>query len=205
MEAYRTAIADWIVRAALEGADEIEVLAGICDECVLAGNIVSGRATPIRAVVWFGDLTGFTRISDATDAEAVLALLNTYAEAQVEAIEAFGGHVLKFIGDGILAFFPGDDPARACRRALDAATATRNRIDALNAQSARESRPVRDERRRPAAGIVHAGSRASGARPMNLASVGTSAADARVGYSDFRYCARSAICSSDIPSDLRTL
>ena len=31
MEAHRTAIADWIVRAALEGADEIEVLAGICE------------------------------------------------------------------------------------------------------------------------------------------------------------------------------
>ena len=111
-------------------------------ERVLAGNIVRGRATPIRAVVWFSDLTGFTRISDATDAEAVLALLNTYAEAQVEAIEAFGGHVLKFIGDGILAFFPDDDPALACRHALDAAVATRDRIDALNEQRAAAGLPV---------------------------------------------------------------
>ena len=111
-------------------------------ERVLAGNIVRGRATPIRAVVWFSDLTGFTRISDATDTEAVLALLNTYAEAQVEAIEALGGHVLKFIGDGILAFFPDDDPALACRRALDAALAARNRIDALNEERAAAGLPV---------------------------------------------------------------
>ena len=111
-------------------------------ERVLAGNIVRGRATSIRAVVWFSDLTGFTRISDATDAEAVLALLNTYAEAQVEAIEALGGHVLKFIGDGILAFFPDDDPALACRRALDAAIATRNRIDALNEERAAAGLPI---------------------------------------------------------------
>ena len=31
---------------------------------VLGGNIVRGRAEPIRAVVWFSDLVGFTRISD---------------------------------------------------------------------------------------------------------------------------------------------
>ncbi len=111
-------------------------------ERVLAGNIVRGRASPIRAVVWFSDLAGFTRISDATDSEAVLALLNTYAEAQVDAIESLGGHVLKFIGDGILAFFPDDDPALACRRALEAAVATRNRIDALNEERVAAGLPV---------------------------------------------------------------
>ena len=35
-------------------------------ERVLAGNIVRGRAEPIRAVVWFSDLVGFTRISDTS-------------------------------------------------------------------------------------------------------------------------------------------
>ena len=36
---------------------------------VLAGNIVRGRAESIRAVVWFSDLVGFTRISDKVGAE----------------------------------------------------------------------------------------------------------------------------------------
>ena len=81
---------------------------------MLAGNIVRGRAEPIRAVVWFSDLVGFTRISDTASADEVLALLNDYAEAQVEAIEAHGGHVLKFIGDGILAIFPDHDTTHAC-------------------------------------------------------------------------------------------
>ena len=57
-------------------------------ERVLAGNIVRGRAEPIHAVVWFSDLVGFTRISDNVSADEVLALLNDYAEAQVEEIEA---------------------------------------------------------------------------------------------------------------------
>ena len=55
----------------------------------------------------------------------VLALLNDYAEAQVEEIEAHGGHVLKFMGDGILAIFPDDDTTQACKRALDAAASLR--------------------------------------------------------------------------------
>jgi adenylate cyclase len=111
-------------------------------ERVLAGNIVRGRADPIRAVVWESDLVGFTRISDAESAATVLALLNDYAAAQVEQIEAHGGHVLKFIGDGILAIFPQDDTALACGHALDAATAVRDRIAALNKQRSAAGLPT---------------------------------------------------------------
>ncbi len=111
---------------------------------VLAGNIVRGRAEPIRAVVWFSDLVGFTRISDNASAEQVLALLNDYAQVQVEGIEAHGGHVLKFMGDGILAIFPDDDPTRACRRALDAAASMRRQIAALNEQRQSAGLPVTD-------------------------------------------------------------
>jgi len=113
-------------------------------ERVLAGNIVRGRADPIRAVVWHSDLIGFTRISDAASPQTVLALLNDYAEAQVEEIEAHGGHVLKFIGDGILAIFPHADAALACRAALDAALALRSRIAALNGRRIASSLPVTD-------------------------------------------------------------
>jgi len=111
---------------------------------VLGGNIVRGRADPIRAVVWFSDLVGFTRISDTVGADGMLALLNDYAEAQVEAIEAHGGHVLKFIGDGILAIFPGDQAEAACASALDAAVDQRRRIAALNERRTAAELPVTD-------------------------------------------------------------
>lgn len=111
---------------------------------VLAGNIVRGRAESIRAVVWFSDLVGFTRISDNTSANHVLALLNDYAQVQIEAIEAHAGHVLKFIGDGLLAIFPDEDTTKACARALDAATRMRQRIAALNVKRASGDLPVTD-------------------------------------------------------------
>lgn len=113
-------------------------------ERVLAGNVVRGRAESIRAVVWFSDLAGFTRISDAVGAAGILAMLNEYADAQVESIEEQGGHVLKFIGDGMLAIFPGDDAAAACVRALDAATGQRRRIAELNARRGAAGLPVSD-------------------------------------------------------------
>jgi adenylate cyclase len=113
-------------------------------ERVLAGNIVRGQAQPIRAIVWFSDLVGFSRISDTASPEVVLAMLNDYAEAQVEEIEAHGGHVLKFMGDGILAIFPDDDTMRACRQALDAAASLRRRIGALNERRAADGLPVTD-------------------------------------------------------------
>lgn len=109
---------------------------------VLAGNIVRGRAEPIRAVVWFSDLVGFARISDTASAGTVLELLNDYAEAQVEEIEAHGGHVLKFIGDGILAIFPQREMTQACGNALDAAANLRDRIAALNVRRAARGTPV---------------------------------------------------------------
>ncbi len=111
---------------------------------VLAGNIVRGRAESIQAVVWFSDLVGFTRISDSVSADQVLALLNDYAQAQVEEIEAHEGHVLKFIGDGILAIFPDADTTLACTRALDTAAKVRHRIAALNVRRAAAGLPVTD-------------------------------------------------------------
>jgi adenylate cyclase len=109
---------------------------------VLAGNIVRGRATPITAVVWYSDLVGFTRIADSVNPDVMLALLNDYAEAQVEAIEKHGGHVLKFIGDGILAIFPDDDTTQACARALDAAAEQQRRIVKLNSRRTAAALPV---------------------------------------------------------------
>ncbi|MEO8485017.1 MAG: adenylate/guanylate cyclase domain-containing protein [Betaproteobacteria bacterium] len=111
-------------------------------ERVLAGNVIRGRAEPMRAVVWFADLVGFTRVADTSPGDVVLAMLNDYAEAQVEAIEGQGGHVLKFIGDGLLAIFPGANESSACLRALDAAVDFRLRVASVSERRAADGLPV---------------------------------------------------------------
>jgi len=103
---------------------------------VLSGNIVRGQAEPITAVIWFSDLADFTRIADTLPREQLLALLNDYAEVIVPCLERHGGHVLKFMGDGMLAIFPGDDVAGAARRALDAAQTARRAVAEVSARRA---------------------------------------------------------------------
>ena len=111
---------------------------------VLDGHIARGVAERIRAVVWFSDLQGFTRITDTADPEAIIPLLNDYAEALVSAIHEAGGDVLKLMGDGILALFKADDPGEACRCALKAEMLARRRIAALNGKRAKHGAPVTD-------------------------------------------------------------
>ena len=88
---------------------------------VMAGAINRGVAETVRAVLWYSDLEGFTRIADHEPAPELIGLLNDYAEAVVGSIHAHGGQVLKFVGDGILAMFPLAEGVMPCGRALDAA------------------------------------------------------------------------------------
>ncbi len=112
---------------------------------VLRGSIDRGVAQRIRAVLWFSDLHGFTRIGDAAAPELIVPLLNDYADALVSAIHGAGGQVLKFIGDGILATFDLgalDGAAEACARALDAANDAFARVATLNKRRQAEKLPV---------------------------------------------------------------
>ena len=111
---------------------------------VLSGDIARGVAERIRAVVWFSDLQGFTSITDTAAPEEIIPLLNDYAEAVISAVHEAGGDVLKLIGDGILAIFKAEDPAEACRYALQAEGLTRDRIAALNVRRAEQGLAVTD-------------------------------------------------------------
>jgi class 3 adenylate cyclase len=73
--------------------------------------------------VLFADLAGFTTFSEAHPPTEVIAMLNDFWEAVVPAIDAAGGAIEHFAGDGILALFNAvveqpDHAARAARCAL---------------------------------------------------------------------------------------
>ncbi len=83
--------------------------------------------------ILFADIRGFTSISEGKLPYDVVFLLNRYFRATGQAIEAAGGRVDKFIGDGVMAIFGlGTDPQTACRQALDAARRMALALDDLN-------------------------------------------------------------------------
>jgi adenylate cyclase len=88
---------------------------------VLAGPLRREVGETIRAVLLYADLRGFTALSEAEPPVAVIAALGGWFDCIGGAVHAFGGEVLKFIGDGVLAIFPvGEKPREACDAALRA-------------------------------------------------------------------------------------
>jgi adenylate cyclase len=91
----------------------------------------------------FSDLRGFTKLSEHRLSYDVVFLLNQYLGRMSEAIEDTGGYVDKFMGDGIMAIFGIDKPAKqGALDALNAARAMGGVLDALN-QSLHEELPSR--------------------------------------------------------------
>jgi adenylate cyclase len=94
---------------------------------VLAGPLRRDIGETIQAALLFADLRGFTALSESNPPSAVIAALNAWFDRIAGPVHAFGGEVLKFIGDGLLAIFPvvGGAPRDACVAALRAVAAAR--------------------------------------------------------------------------------
>ncbi len=110
------------------------------------GTSAAGPAATYRQgveaeiAVLFADLRGFTELSEKKLPYDVVFLLNRYFAAMGSAIEASGGRLDKFVGDGIMALFGidagRDGAAGTARTALAAARAMGERLAALNAELA---------------------------------------------------------------------
>ena len=89
---------------------------------VQGGDLKRGAGETIRAALLYADLRGFTQLSETNEPAAVIAALDAWFDRIAGSVHAFGGEVLKFIGDGILAIFPvvGESPRGACDAALRA-------------------------------------------------------------------------------------
>jgi adenylate cyclase len=110
---------------------------------VLAGRLRRQTGETIRAVLLFGDLRDFTALSEAMAPEAVVTALDAWFDRIAGAVHAFGGEVLKFIGDGVLAIFPIGErsPSAACDAALSAVAAARAGMAHLDQARQRQGLP----------------------------------------------------------------
>ncbi len=102
---------------------------------VLASPLRRGVGETIRAALLCADLRGFTALSEAMAPAAVIAVLDAWFDRIAGAVHAFGGEVLKFLGDGMLAIFPvaGGSARPACDAALSAVAAARAGMAHLDA------------------------------------------------------------------------
>jgi adenylate cyclase len=107
------------------------------------GGGKAAEAREMDLTILFTDIVGFTAISEHMSAEETAGLLNDHFAILVEAVEAEGGTVDKFLGDGMLAFWgaPDERPDHA-----EAAVRTARRIAVAqreaNQKAEAESRPV---------------------------------------------------------------
>ena len=85
------------------------------------------RAKPLPRRSSMRTCAAFTLLSETHPPGEVIEALNAWFDRVAGAVHAFGGEVLKFIGDGILAIFPVAEDGRraACDAALRAASAAR--------------------------------------------------------------------------------
>jgi class 3 adenylate cyclase len=111
---------------------------------VLAAPLRRDIGETIQAALLYADLRGFTALSDNNPPAVVITALNTWFDRIAGAVHAFGGEVLKFIGDGVLAIFPviGETPRGACDAALRAVSAARVGMAHLDEQRLRQGLPA---------------------------------------------------------------
>ncbi|HBE74029.1 MAG TPA: hypothetical protein DDW31_08110, partial [candidate division Zixibacteria bacterium] len=77
-----------------------------------------------QVTVLFGDMSGFTSMSETMDPEQVVEVINKYFDTMVDIAERYGGHIDKFMGDALMVLFGApvaheDDPLRACLAAIE--------------------------------------------------------------------------------------
>jgi class 3 adenylate cyclase len=126
------------LRRAFAGAVSPNVL-----DLILRGELDSSIGSGRRKVcVMFGDIRGFTPLSERTDPERMVELLNRYFTHIVAVVHRHGGTVDNFRGDGIMCIFGAPQPAPdPCRDGFLAAREMFEELEVLNRELASEWLP----------------------------------------------------------------
>ena len=120
--------------------------AGFAPSTVVEGIAARGRPTDAEkrdVTVLFADLVAFTALSEALAPEVLVAVLNEYFVRMSRVISEHGGHVSKFIGDGLMALFGALEPNPwQANDAVRAALAMQQSVAAFNRELAERGLPA---------------------------------------------------------------
>lgn len=111
---------------------------------VLAGEILRGSVQRLPAVILLADLRGFTAFADRADPDLIVPVLDDYLDCLGAPIARRGGHILKFLGDGLIATFALSEGEEAviAEAALTAARESIAAVSALNERRAAAGQPT---------------------------------------------------------------
>ena len=137
-------------RKIMSAIEEINAASVACPEAMKppetqappSGGASSGRAERRPITILFCDLVGSTSLAANLDAEDWRNLVNAYLDEASAAVTDLGGHVLKKLGDGLMALF-GYPRAQEndAERGVRAALAIQRALADLNARNARSGAP----------------------------------------------------------------
>jgi adenylate cyclase len=110
---------------------------------VRTGEIGVAESREAIVTVMFTDISGFTALSEQMGAADAARLLNHHFAILCRVVDAEGGTVDKFLGDGMMAFFGAPDHLKGhAAAAVRAAVRIREELDADNLAAADAGRPT---------------------------------------------------------------
>ena len=74
-----------------------------------ATDAASASAERRQVTVMFSDLVGSTALSARMDPEDLREVISAYQKCVAETVQRFGGFVAKYMGDGVLVYFPAQN------------------------------------------------------------------------------------------------
>ena len=120
-------------------ADDTHILHAYTNQYALSRRLSSGgnRQTEHRvdrAIIWFSDIVDFSDHTLALTPDQTAEVVQQFFNAQSSPIVARDGHIDKFIGDGLMAFWVlPDEQASAADECLEALRAAEEAVQAVSA------------------------------------------------------------------------
>src|SRR5918912_348972 len=76
----------------------------------------------ISLVIMYADLVGSTKMSMTLPVDKMVTIIRAFTHEMTNTVRSYGGYVLKYVGDAVIAFFPsGYNKLLACDKAVECA------------------------------------------------------------------------------------